>query len=64
MEHWQTLEAEAFIARILSLPKGPGVSLNEVLQPSLNDEAELRKLFATDKTNSRLKDPYAGELPY
>ena len=56
----QTPEAEVFIAHILSLPKDPGVSLDEALQPSLDDEAELRKLFATDKTNSRLKEPYVG----
>jgi hypothetical protein len=56
----QTPEAEAFITRIISLPKGPGVSLDEALQPSLDDEAELRKLFATDKTNTRLNDPYVG----
>lgn len=55
-----TPEAEAFIARIVSLPKDPDVSLDDALQPSLDDEAELRKLFATDKTNTRLKDPYVG----
>lgn len=57
---YQTPEAEAFLKRITSLPTGPGISLDEVLQPSLDDEAELRKLFATDKTNARLDDPLVG----
>lgn len=56
----QTPEAEAFIKRIIALPPGPGVSLDEALQPSLDDEAELRKLWATDKNNPRLKDPFVG----
>ncbi|KAG6906166.1 hypothetical protein DXG01_015516 [Tephrocybe rancida] len=56
----QTPEAEAFLNRILALPKGPGDSLDEALQPSLDDEAELRKLFATDKDNTRLADPLVG----
>lgn len=56
----QTPEAEAFLNRIISLPNGPGISLNEALQPSLDDEAELRKLYATDKTNVRLNDPLVG----
>ena len=41
------------------MPKGP-VSLDEILRPSLNDEAELRKLFATDKGNARLRDIHVG----
>ncbi|KAJ3734550.1 hypothetical protein DFJ43DRAFT_133831 [Lentinula guzmanii] len=53
-------EAQAFIDRVLALPKGPGVSLESALQPSLEDEAQLRRLFATEKDNSRLKDPYVG----
>ncbi|KAF5379121.1 hypothetical protein D9615_005879 [Tricholomella constricta] len=56
----QTPEAEAFLNRIISLPKGPGISLDEALQPSLDDEAELRKLFATDKNHVRLNDPLVG----
>jgi hypothetical protein len=56
----QTAEATAFIERITSLPTGPGVSLDQALQPSLDDEAELRCLFATDKANQRLDDPYVG----
>jgi hypothetical protein len=51
----QNKEDTQFLSRIVDLPKGP-VSLDAVLQPSLDDEAELRKLFATDKGNLRLKD--------
>ena len=56
----QTTEAEAFLARIASLPKGPGINLDEVLQPSLDDEAELRRLLAADRSNPRLSNPYVG----
>ncbi|KAF5371468.1 hypothetical protein D9615_009596 [Tricholomella constricta] len=56
----QTPEAKAFLRRIISLPKGPGISLDEVLRPSLDDEAELRKLFATYKDHVRLSDPLVG----
>ena len=55
----QNKEATQFLSRVVSLPKGP-VSLDEVLQPSLQDEAELRKLFATDKGNARLSDIHVG----
>ncbi|PFH47157.1 hypothetical protein AMATHDRAFT_68340 [Amanita thiersii Skay4041] len=55
-----TAEAEAFLSRIEALPGGLGVSLDEVLKPSLEDEAELRRLFATDRGNQRLSDPYVG----
>ncbi|PCH39851.1 ankyrin [Wolfiporia cocos MD-104 SS10] len=56
-------EAHAFLARIAELPpSGPDVfdALSQALQPSLDDEAELRKLFATDKNNPRLQDPHVG----
>ncbi|PFH47160.1 hypothetical protein AMATHDRAFT_103999, partial [Amanita thiersii Skay4041] len=56
----QSLEAQAFLSRIGVLPGGPGVSLNGALKPSLEDEAELRRLFATDRDNQRLSDPYVG----
>jgi hypothetical protein len=56
----QTAEAKAFIERITSLPDGPGVSLQEALQPSLDYEAELRRLFATDKAHPSLDNPYVG----
>ncbi|KAH8995800.1 hypothetical protein EDB86DRAFT_3077358 [Lactarius hatsudake] len=55
----QNKEATQFLSRIATLPRGP-VSLDHVLQPSLDDEAELRKLFATDKGNTRLKDIHVG----
>ncbi|KAI0628020.1 ankyrin [Trametes polyzona] len=58
----QTLEAAAFLARIAEIPHGPGSDrlLTQALQPSLVDEAELRKLFATDRDNARLNDPHVG----
>lgn len=56
----QNAEASAFLDRVVQLPAGPGVSLDPVLQPSLNDEAVLRKLFAQDKANPRLRDPHVG----
>ncbi|TFK64176.1 ankyrin [Pluteus cervinus] len=56
----QNAEAQAFIKRVVSLPKGPGISLDDALKPSLDDEADLRRLFATEKDNARLKDPYVG----
>ena len=56
----QTPEAQAFISRIVALPKGVPVSLDEALQPSLDDEAELRRLFATDAKNPRLSNPCVG----
>lgn len=55
-----TPEIEAFIARIEALPPGPGVSIDRALQPSLDEESELRKLFATDRQNQRLSKPYVG----
>lgn len=55
----QNKEATQFLSRVSSLPKGP-VSLDEVLQPFLQDEAELCKLFATDKGNARLRDIRVG----
>jgi hypothetical protein len=56
----QTSEAQAFLARLALLPKGPGADLDHVLQPSLDDERELRRLLATDRSNARLSNPYAG----
>ncbi|SJL01059.1 uncharacterized protein ARMOST_04375 [Armillaria ostoyae] len=53
----QTIEAQSFLERLSS-----GISLDAVLKPSLDDEAELRHLFATDKTNERLNNPYVGLL--
>lgn len=56
----QTPEAQAFIDRVLALPKGPGQSLDDVLQPSVNDETKLRRLFATETSNPRLRDIHVG----
>jgi len=55
-----TPETDAFIRRIEALTTGPGVSLDRVLQPSLDEEAELRKLFANDRQNARIANPYVG----
>ncbi|KAF6743504.1 ankyrin repeat protein [Ephemerocybe angulata] len=56
----QNKEAEAFLERIKTLPSGPGVSLDEALKPSIEDETELRQYFASDRGNARLADPYVG----
>jgi len=55
-----TPEIDAFIGRIQTLSPGPSVSLDAALQPSLDEEAELRTLFATDRQNARLSNPYVG----
>lgn len=58
----QTPEAVAFLSRIAALSPGPGVTdaLAQAVQPCLDDEAQLRKLFATDRGNARLKDLHVG----
>lgn len=56
----QTPEAQAFLSRVAALPKEPGVSLDPVLKPFVDNEAELRHLFAQDRTNPRLKNSYVG----
>ncbi|CDO72005.1 hypothetical protein BN946_scf184943.g40 [Trametes cinnabarina] len=58
----QTVEAQAFLARIAQLSQGPGQiePLLRALQPSLDDEADLRRLFAREKDHVRLKNPYVG----
>jgi hypothetical protein len=56
----QTPEAQSFIDRILDFPNSLGHSVDDILQPSLNDEMDLRRLFATEKTNSRLNDIHVG----
>ncbi|KAF8905746.1 hypothetical protein CPB84DRAFT_1844751 [Gymnopilus junonius] len=55
-----TREIQAFIERINALPAGPGVSIDAALQPSLNEEAELRKIFASDRKNPVLANPRVG----
>ncbi|KDQ19308.1 hypothetical protein BOTBODRAFT_170420 [Botryobasidium botryosum FD-172 SS1] len=56
----QPREGVAFLERISALPPGPGVSLAPAIQPTLEDETTLRRLFATDRANARLEDPYVG----
>ncbi|THU93789.1 ankyrin [Dendrothele bispora CBS 962.96] len=56
----QTQEAQTFLDRIMALPQGPRVSLREALQPSLEDEAALRRMWAQDKLNARLANLYVG----
>lgn len=56
----QNKEATAFLERIKALPEGPGVSLDDALKPSIEDETELRQYFASDRGNARLQDPYVG----
>lgn len=53
-------EGLAYLTRLKALPDGPGITLDDVLKPSLEDEQELRKIFAQDKTNPRLDDPHVG----
>lgn len=56
----QTPEAQAFLSRIAALPKDTPVNLDDALKPSIEDETELRRLFATESTNPRLKSPHVG----
>ncbi|KIO24982.1 hypothetical protein M407DRAFT_25627, partial [Tulasnella calospora MUT 4182] len=56
----QNAEAQAFLRRLGELPDISGVGLGPAITPSLQDEADLRRLFATDRDNVRLKDPYVG----
>jgi hypothetical protein len=54
----QTLEADAFLARLAALD--PGAPLDGVLAASVDDESQLRRLFATAKLHERLEDPHVG----
>jgi hypothetical protein len=54
----QRPEALAFIERIQQVPLDG--ALDDALQPSLEFEAQLRQIWATDKDNARLQDPYVG----
>ena len=56
----KSVEADQFIQRILALPPGPGVSLDDALAPSINTEYALRQLWANDREHERLKNPYVG----
>lgn len=53
-------DAKAFIERVTALPKTPGVSLDSVLAPSVENEAELRRIYAQDRKHARIADPYVG----
>ncbi len=53
-------EGQSFLTRLAVAPDEPGVNLDSILQPSLDEEQELRKLFAQDKTNDRLDNPHVG----
>src|SRR6266498_4382309 len=55
-----TPEIDTFVECIQALAPGPGISLDAVLWPSLDEETELRKLFATDRLNPRLSNPHVG----
>lgn len=56
----QNPESQAFLNRISALPKDTPVNLDDALKPSIEDESELRRLFAQDPANLRLKDPHVG----
>ena len=56
----QAPEASAFLSRIAALPKSPGAILDPVLAPSVQDETEIRQLFAQDRQHPRLSNPYVG----
>ncbi|THH16522.1 hypothetical protein EW146_g4129 [Bondarzewia mesenterica] len=57
----QSSEASSFLSRLAQISSGPaGASLNNLLQISLDDEAELCKIFTTDPTSAQLRDKYAG----
>ncbi|KAJ6544013.1 hypothetical protein B0H19DRAFT_1212418 [Mycena capillaripes] len=56
MSRPQSSEVEPFLRHV----DDPGVSLDDVLKPALQIEAELRDLFAADKPHERLADLHAG----
>ena len=53
-------ESQTFIDNILSLPDGPGALLDDVLAKAIADETVLRRLYANDRTSTRLSNPYVG----
>ena len=56
----QAPEAKSFLERVAALPKARSVSLDSVLTLSLEEEADLRRLFARDRQNQRLLYPYVN----
>ncbi|PPQ73506.1 hypothetical protein CVT24_007652 [Panaeolus cyanescens] len=49
---------ETFLSTVGTLQ--PGQSLDPILQPALDYESDLRKLFASDRQNGALSDRYVG----
>ncbi|KAF7964563.1 hypothetical protein HWV62_5684 [Athelia sp. TMB] len=60
MHRNQNPEATTFIEQISALPLNPSLSLDAVLERSVLVEGRIRSLFATDRANDRLYDPYVG----
>ncbi|KAJ2911616.1 hypothetical protein MD484_g8798, partial [Candolleomyces efflorescens] len=52
--------ADFFIESLQALPDNPGVDLNPLLSSVTESEAELRRLFVTDRNNPLLDNPYLG----
>jgi hypothetical protein len=49
-----------FLTQLASAAHQPGACLDDILQACIDGEAELRKLWATDRENPILQDPYIG----
>lgn len=47
--------AETFVSQVAQ-----GISLDDALAPAIESETELRRLFATDRKNLKLDDPFIG----
>ena len=56
----QSQETQTFLDNILALPSSPGVSLDGVLAKAIEDETVLRRLYANDRTSTRISNPYVG----
>ncbi|KAH7927884.1 ankyrin [Leucogyrophana mollusca] len=54
------LGVAAFLQDIAALPKGPGVCVDDALQPALVYEANLRQIFAVDRTSDHIRDLHVG----
>jgi hypothetical protein len=53
-----TPEVSAFLKSLADLPPGPGISLDSILQPAIDAEANLRRLL--EKTSPTIRDPFVG----
>jgi hypothetical protein len=51
---------EQFLEHVSALLNDPGIPLDGLLKPALQIEAELRNLFATEKSHERLADVHVG----